>query len=345
MTRIHFPLDRLLTFIGTNQFFRKIAKKVMLSPWIGRWFEETCRFYAVAQIEERLDNFSGGDHSRPQFGNPYDHLPSLSYRLIAFAVRRQRLKKLAKKVLLSPYIGQNRFLRTIVRKVLLPPYIFLRKIAKKVMLSPYIDRWFAKTRRFYAVARFEEGLDNFIGGYYSRPRFENLYPPTLDVEVNEKNLIDIKRILDKAGIKFWLSHGTFLGAYRDQAIIPYDVDTDLAIYAEDLPKLVSCENEFAEEGFYLGLGVVLATLYRGREHTDIYLFRPAGSKRVWEQIKYDVCAFETYNEIQFLGQSWRILNEPERWLRYTYGEDWRIPIKGKDAVSHPFGEEFESEGS
>ena len=182
MTRMRFPLDRLLTFIGTNQFLRKIAKKVMLSPWIGWWFEKTCRFYAVAQIEERLDIFSEGEYSRAQFGNPYDLPPN---DLIAFVVRRQRLKKLAKKVLLSPYIGQNRFLRTIVRNVLLPSYVFLRKIAKKVMLSPYIGRWFDKARRFYAVARFEEGIDNFIGGYYSRPRYENPYSPTLNVEVNE----------------------------------------------------------------------------------------------------------------------------------------------------------------
>jgi hypothetical protein len=140
--------------------------------------------------------------------------------------------------------------------------------------------------------------------------------------------------------------GTFLGAYRDQAIIPYDGDTDLAIYTEDLPQLVGCEAAFARDGFRLGVDPNMATLYRNGEHTDFYYFHLDGSKRVckrvWELVKYDVSAFETFNEIEFLGQNWRILSEPERWLRYTYGEDWRTPIKGKIVLGRAHGEKFES---
>ncbi len=212
------------------------------------------------------------------------------------------------------------------------------KIAEKVLLSPLISKRMKRICRIYAVARLEKGLDPFIGGFYSRPSIATPPGHLFSVEVSQRNLSDIKRILDNAGIKFWLMFGTFLGAYRDKAIIPYDLDTDLAIYAEDLIRLGSCDYTFAREGFYLAVAPEVATLHRGGEHTDIYLFRPDGSKRVWRSIKYDENALEASNEIEFLGQKWRILSEPERWLRYTYGDDWRTPIEGKNvSKGQPYG--------
>jgi len=38
----------------------------------------------------------------------------------------------------------------------------------------------------------------------------------------------------------------------------------------------------------------------------------------------DIDAFETPNYIEFLGQSWRIPSNPERWLDYIYSPRWRI---------------------
>ncbi len=218
----------------------------------------------------------------------------------------------------------------------------LTKIAEKVLLSHYIRKGLERICRFYTVVRFEKGLDPFIGGYYSRPWIATPPGRIMDVEICEKNLLDIKRILDKEGLRYWLMFGTFLGAYRDKAILPYDEDTDLAIYAEDLSRLVGYEDQFARKGFYLGVTPCTATLYRDGEHTDFYCFHLDGSKRVWSEIKYDVSAFETFNEIQFLDLNWRILGEPERWLKYTYGEDWETPIKGKGVPGYAYGEEFES---
>ncbi|MDP2729884.1 MAG: LicD family protein [Dehalococcoidales bacterium] len=216
------------------------------------------------------------------------------------------------------------------------------KIARSILLSHYVRKVLERIYRFYAIARFEEGLDPFAGGYYSRPWIATPVGRTMNMGIAEKNLLDIKRILDKEGIRFWLMFGTFLGAYRDHDIISYDEDTDLAICAEDLPRLLSCEAILAKEGFYLGLAENLVTLYRSGEHTDFYLFRLNGTKRVNDPIKFDVDAFETYCEVQFLGEKWRILSEPERWLKYTYGEDWRAPIKGKGIRDRAYGEEFES---
>lgn len=213
-----------------------------------------------------------------------------------------------------------------------------RRIAKRFLLSHYGRKGLDRLSRFYEAIRFEREADAFRQIYHFQPRLDFPSNPAVDMEIAKKNLSDTKRILDSEGIKFWLIFGTFLGAYRDKAIIPYDKDTDLAIYCEDLPALACCKDTFAKEGFYLGVDPDVATLNRDGEHTDIYFFRSDGSKRIWRSIKYDISAFETFNEIQFLGQNWRILSEPERWLKYTYGEDWRTPIKGKGVSGgHPYG--------
>lgn len=160
----------------------------------------------------------------------------------------------------------------------------------------------------------------------------------IDIEVATRNLLDIKRILDKAGIKFWLMFGTFLGAYRDASIIPWDEDTDLAIYLEDVPRLLNCRDEITKVRFEFASDPIMTTIYRDGEHTDLYSFSLYGSERIWLKFRYPADDFETLNTIRFLGTDWRILNNPEKWLTYTYGKDWRIPIVGKKATDHPFGE-------
>ncbi|MFC1942664.1 LicD family protein [Chloroflexota bacterium] len=218
----------------------------------------------------------------------------------------------------------------------------LNKIIKSILLSYYVRKGFERIYRFYAVARFEKGIDPFIGGYYTRPWIPTPPGHTIDIKISADNLTDIKKILDENGIRFWLMFGTFLGAYRDGAIIPYDEDTDLAICSEDLPLLVQCEEELNKKGFTLAVLPLSATLYRDNEHTDIYCFSLEEGKRVWNEIKCDANAFDIYCDVQFLDQKWRILNDPERWLKYTYGDDWETPIKGKGILGYAYGERFES---
>lgn len=157
-------------------------------------------------------------------------------------------------------------------------------------------------------------------------------------QASRRNLLDIKRALDKEGIKFWLMLGTFLGAYRDGSIIPWDDDTDLGIYSEDSSKLIDCRGEFYKMGFDFGFDPGIATLCRGGEHTDFYAFTLEGNERIWLKFRYSADDFEALNTVRFLGRTWRILNNPERWLTYTYGKDWRTPIKDKKAT-HPLGED------
>ncbi len=229
-------------------------------------------------------------------------------------------------------------------------------------------------------------------------RHPESYRPShqMDIKAAERFMLDIKEILDSIGVSFWLWLGTFLGVYRDGGLIPWDSDIDLAVYFEDLDRIVSCEKMFIDKGFELGLdywrGEKFIEVYRDGEHGGLngmclstipfftwrrseahielteeinkllarfkqftsfqiiyhekntfvcdlmagsikirsLLFAP-GVVRIQGHQMYDIDAFERPNQVQFLGQSWRIFSEPERWLEYMYGPDWRIPNKDINA--------------
>ena len=48
-----------------------------------------------------------------------------------------------------------------------------------------------------------------------------------------RNLLDAKEVLDGVDLKFWLTNGTALAAYRDRDWIPWDDDVDLDVMMEE----------------------------------------------------------------------------------------------------------------
>ena len=53
------------------------------------------------------------------------------------------------------------------------------------------------------------------------------YNPPMDPAVMERNLREIKGVLEELGVVFLLGSGSCLGAVRDKAFIPWDDDVDL----------------------------------------------------------------------------------------------------------------------
>lgn len=176
------------------------------------------------------------------------------------------------------------------------------------------------------------------------------YPKTISgmtiQEINRANLLDVKDAFDKYKLDFWLIQGTFLGLYRDGDIIPYDNDVDLAIRSEDFGKLLETRATLEELGFrfiYEPVHRLLLPKHGGYERytvaADVFFFEKVKGKRVCRAIrKITDEAFETYNELEYRGRKFRILNEPERWLKYLYGDSWRTPIKDRHADPKIFGE-------
>ncbi len=61
----------------------------------------------------------------------------------------------------------------------------------------------------------------------------------------------VGRRLDEAGICWWVTQGTLVGAARHQGLIPWDHDADLNLKLEQLPILLELEPEFRRQGFRL----------------------------------------------------------------------------------------------
>ncbi|GAI14635.1 unnamed protein product [marine sediment metagenome] len=164
----------------------------------------------------------------------------------------------------------------------------------------------------------------------------------MDIKAAKQTFLDIKKILDQAGIKFWLSDGTALGAVREARIISYDRDIDLrALPTEwDFPILFK---KFENEGFRCVKSI----------NPKLYKDKPSGSVIFKRGIKTDIGLnyyyppedltvilagrplalitvvpakfFRGDHFVEFLGVKARIPNPPEEYFEMHYGKDWKIP--------------------
>jgi len=172
----------------------------------------------------------------------------------------------------------------------------------------------------------------------------------MDIKAATQTFLDIKKILDQAGVRFWIVDGTALGAVRDGSFIPYDTDIDLRISAEDT-GLHICE-KFRKKGFqcskiilYHDLvsayaikkrGVrsdIAATYYYPPEDLSVVLAnKPVAGITVTPAKFYRGDHF-----VEFLDVKVRLPNPPEEYLDLHYGKNWRTPVKdkGRSAASVP----------
>ena len=103
----------------------------------------------------------------------------------------------------------------------------------------------------------------------------------MNVEIAVENLREIKDILDRNGVEFWLDSGTLLGAVRDGKIIEWDWDIDLGMWYNNLTQLTSTIPEFKKRGFSVFLNRkwgVMTILNRGTDNAlTIVLYRERAS--------------------------------------------------------------------
>jgi hypothetical protein len=89
-------------------------------------------------------------------------------------------------------------------------------------------------------------------------------------------------VLRKHKINYWAYSGTLLGAVRHKGFIPWDLDTDICIFEEDLDRLLACADDFKMYDGYLQICQGRHTHYRVKRikkrkelfgHVDIFLMK------------------------------------------------------------------------
>ena len=72
-------------------------------------------------------------------------------------------------------------------------------------------------------------------------------------ELAIKNLKELKEILDRFEVRYWLDYGTLLGAIRNGKFIEWDEDVDLGAMDESWDRIASALPKLKEKGFRVRL--------------------------------------------------------------------------------------------
>jgi len=161
-----------------------------------------------------------------------------------------------------------------------------------------------------------------------------------------QSLLKVKEILDDMGIKFFLIHGTLLGIVRDGFLLPHDAlfgaggDIDVASFNEmpdymfgEFIRIVQkhgCKMFQIESQEWEGYRVVAAYI-RGELlpwpiGIEFWKKIPGDKFLTYDQLKTipsDYC--EELIEIEYMGKTFNIPKNYDKFLEYNYGKSWRIP--------------------
>ena len=85
---------------------------------------------------------------------------------------------------------------------------------------------------------------------------------------------DMKTVLDKYHVTFWLEHGTLLGAVREGKIIEGDYDIDLATASTDilLERIESIRKDLYNLGYDVYISRSRLNIKKGGAHVSLYLY-------------------------------------------------------------------------
>lgn len=173
----------------------------------------------------------------------------------------------------------------------------------------------------------------------------------------------IKRVFDKYDVPLFLTFGALLGLYRDGDFIPYDDDIDLCITATidyKTRKLIGREllglgfrpqpigfNVFGEieqsEPGYNGDGESGIIVCERKIRTTLFFFKeeecPIHGRDMVCYPKYASLKlistpahfFDKPDTIKYKGKKYITPSPIKEYLEFTYGHNWKVPIKGKHA--------------
>jgi hypothetical protein len=160
-----------------------------------------------------------------------------------------------------------------------------------------------------------------------------------DKAVGLSNLIDVKAVMEGAGIPVFLHWGTLLGAVREKGFIPHDNDIDVGFFYSDLDRFLALRPTFEARGFeFIAEGIDNRKdgyIYKViRDGVDIDLFparkvRLLSRRRGWrldERTTVPARFLDSLEDLDFLGVPFKVPADPAGLVRNLYGKTWNIPI-------------------
>lgn len=174
--------------------------------------------------------------------------------------------------------------------------------------------------------------------FYQETDYNTCGQHVLNPQDAEYILIKTKEILDRNNINFMPMFGTLLGIVRQNGFIPNDHDMDIAIWGKDRQNLIDLIPEFEKEGIKFtrcSEPYVYTFIYKSAD-CDFYTLMDSEKIYSWRYVKLVAMYIPRYfftktQQIEFLGTTFNVPQNPERLLTYFYGKDWRIPKSGKPA--------------
>lgn len=162
----------------------------------------------------------------------------------------------------------------------------------------------------------------------------------IDKAKAKENLILLKKILDEHHLRFMLAFGTVLGAMREHDFITHDEDIDLIMLMKDRDRIYDLLFVLRDNGFEVirheNRGFL--SIMRNGEYIDFYFFHDYP-----EHPGYMLCCQDLYYKddlehpelIDFLGTQFYVPRNPEKYLKFNYGENWRTPMQWNNYKMSP----------
>ena len=160
------------------------------------------------------------------------------------------------------------------------------------------------------------------------------YNPPMDHAAAERNLKQIKSILDDLGVAFMMGSGSCLGAVRDGAFIPWDDDVDLltvlGVNGMTEQSIETVMEAFRAGGFFVARqdgveSTVLMTMKDGARVSLEWLHIRGDHVYAYPGIQLPAVMFTQPKQIDFLGERLNVPNPPEEYLALKYGPEWKTP--------------------
>jgi len=173
---------------------------------------------------------------------------------------------------------------------------FLSKILSldcRNTLFGQMESWRFKGKRVSTVALSLNGGWGVWAGYDNAKRHSDA--------TYKRELLDLLRridaVLSKCNVRYFAVYGTCLGAIRDNGIIPWDDDVDIAVWRGDFRKAIEALNQ-SGEGIFAGDRYVVAgcpircgrifnrvesgaSIERKRAYVDLHVIDYAPRTKIW----------------------------------------------------------------